>query len=122
MQRQTAVTAYMKSKQLLLFVFEQQDSLLPSSCGILTAEQRQTAVTAYLPNKQLLLFVFGRQQYKGLTFSDESDNDGFFASGDKSEPQLRIPGEVDLARLRYVVLILLIRSINWRTPVHVTVT
>ena len=45
--RQTAVTAYFSSKQLLLFVFELQDSLLPSSTGILTAVQRQTAVPAY---------------------------------------------------------------------------
>ena len=35
-QRQTTVTAYLYSKQLLLFVFELQDSLLPSSTGILT--------------------------------------------------------------------------------------
>ena len=46
-QKQTAVTAYLKSKLLLLFAFELQDSLLPSSTGILTAVQRQTAVTSY---------------------------------------------------------------------------
>ena len=45
---QKAATAYLKSKQLLLFVFELQDSLLPSSTGMLTAVQRQTAVTADL--------------------------------------------------------------------------
>ena len=55
MQRQTAVTAYLKSKQLLLFFFELQDSLLPSSTGILEFLQRQTAVTAYLKSEQLLL-------------------------------------------------------------------
>ena len=60
-QRQTAVTAYLQSKQLLLFVFELQDPLLPSSTGILTAVQRQTAVTAYLESGQLLLFVFEMQ-------------------------------------------------------------
>ena len=54
-------TAHFKSKQLLLFVFELQDSLLPSSTGILTAVQRRTAVTAYLSSKQLLLFVFELQ-------------------------------------------------------------
>ena len=54
-QRQTAVTAYFIS---MLFVFELQDSLLPSSNGILTAVQRQTAVTAYLTSKQLALFYF----------------------------------------------------------------
>ena len=61
--RQTAVTAYFTSKQLLLFVFELQDSLLPSSTGILTTEQRQTAVTAHLysKHKQLLLFIFELQ-------------------------------------------------------------
>ena len=58
MQIQTAVTTYLKSKQVLLFDFELQDSLLPSSTDILTAVQRQTAVAAYLSSKQLLLFVF----------------------------------------------------------------
>ena len=33
-QRQTAVTAYFSCDQLLLFVFELQDPLLPSSTGI----------------------------------------------------------------------------------------
>ena len=61
MQGQTAVTAYLKSEQLLQFVFELQDSLLPSSTGILNAAQRQTAVTAYLKREQLLLFVFQLQ-------------------------------------------------------------
>ena len=55
-QRQTAVTADLKSQQSLLFVFELQDSLLPSSTGILTAMQRQTAVAAYLKREQLLPF------------------------------------------------------------------
>ena len=49
LQRQTAVTAYFKNEQLLLFVCALQDSLLPSSNGILTALlQRQAAVAAYL--------------------------------------------------------------------------
>ena len=47
MRRQIEVAAYFTSKQLLLFVYKLQDSLLPSSTGILTAVQRQTAVTAY---------------------------------------------------------------------------
>ena len=51
------VTAYFSSKQLLLFVVELQDSLLPSSAAILTAVQRQTTVIAYFSSKQLLLFV-----------------------------------------------------------------
>ena len=61
MKRQTAVADYFSSKQLLLFVFELQDSLLPSSTDILTAVQRQTAVTAYFSSNQLLLFVFELQ-------------------------------------------------------------
>ena len=48
----------LEKKRLLLFVFELQDSLLPSSTDILTAMQRQTAVTAHLKSKQLLLFFF----------------------------------------------------------------
>ena len=49
MQSQTAVTAsFLSSKQLLLLVFELQDSLLPSSNGILTPVQRQTTVPVYL--------------------------------------------------------------------------
>ena len=38
-----------------------QESLLPSSTGILTAVQKITAVTAYFTSKQLLLFVFELQ-------------------------------------------------------------
>ena len=45
-----------RQNQLLLLVFELQDSLLPSSTG--TAVQRQTAVTAYFSSKQSLLFAF----------------------------------------------------------------
>ena len=71
-QRKEAVTAHFISQQLLLFAFawtlrqtafsfELQDSLLPSSSGIMTAVQRQTAVAAYLKSKQLLLFVFQLQ-------------------------------------------------------------
>ena len=58
---QTAVTADISSKQLLLFVFALQDSLLSSSTGILTAMQRQTSVTADISSKQLLPFVFEMQ-------------------------------------------------------------
>ena len=68
MQRQTAVIAYLSSKQLLLFVFELQDSILPLSNGIglLTAMQRQTAVTGYCISKQLLLFVLARENRADL--------------------------------------------------------
>ena len=55
-QRQTAVSAYFTSQQLLLFV-------LRSVCHYSIAEenlaaQRQTAVTAYFTSQQLLLFAF----------------------------------------------------------------
>ena len=56
-QSQTTVTAYIASKQLLL-IFGLQESLLPSSNGVMTAVQKQTAVTAYFANEQLLLFAF----------------------------------------------------------------
>ena len=46
LQRQTQVTAYFTSKQLLLFVFD--------------VRLRRTAVSAYYTSKQLLLFVFAR--------------------------------------------------------------
>ena len=58
MLRQTAVNIYFTSKQLPLFVFELRDSLLPSSTGILSAEQRQTAITAHFTSKHLQLFAF----------------------------------------------------------------
>ena len=40
-----------------------QNSILPSSTGIMTAVQRQPAVTAYFTSEQLLLFVFELQDY-----------------------------------------------------------
>ena len=52
-QRQTAVTAYFTSKQLLLFAF--------------VMYQRQTAVTAYFTSQQLLLFVFTIQNRPLIT-------------------------------------------------------
>ena len=44
---QTAVTAYLKSKQLLLFTFTAYSE-----------EQKQITVSGYLKRKQLLLFAF----------------------------------------------------------------
>ena len=61
LESQTALTAHLKSQQML-FVFELHDYLLPSSTGILTASQRRTAVTAYMKSKQLLLFVLELQK------------------------------------------------------------
>ena len=52
LQRQTEVTAYLKSKQLLLIAFAND------------VMQRKTTVTAYLKSKQLLLFVFANAVYK----------------------------------------------------------
>ena len=78
-QRQTAVTAYFSSKQLLLFVFARRSVCQYSMAEENPAAQRQTAVAAnycYMPlfgrqwqaavavdfsNKQLLLFAFARQ-------------------------------------------------------------
>ena len=57
-QRQTTVTAYLKSKQLLLFVFAWRSVCQYSMAEENHAAQRQKAVTAYLKSKQLLLFVF----------------------------------------------------------------
>ena len=57
-QRQTAVAAYLKSKQLLLFVFAWRSVCQYSMVEENIAAQRQTAVAAYLQSQQLLLFVF----------------------------------------------------------------
>ena len=57
-QRQTAVTAYFTSKQLLLFVFARRSVSQYSMAEDNPAVQRQTAVTAHFTIKQLLLFVF----------------------------------------------------------------
>ena len=51
MQRQTAVTADLKSKQLLLFVFANKQYI---------TVQRQIAVTAQFKRMLLLLFVMTR--------------------------------------------------------------
>ena len=60
-KRQTAVTAYFSSKQLLLFVSGGQSVCQYSKAEEIPAAQRQTAVTAYFSSKQLLLFVCGGQ-------------------------------------------------------------
>ena len=46
-QRQTAVTVYLKRKQLLLFVFARRSVCHYSMAEDNAAAQRQTAVTAY---------------------------------------------------------------------------
>ena len=53
---QTAVTASLGNKQLLLFAFTRISQIGHTSITI----PRQTAVTAYLESKQLLLFVSSR--------------------------------------------------------------
>ena len=60
-QRQTAVTAYYTSKQLLLFVFVRWSVCQYSMAEENPAAQRQTAVTDDLKSKQLLLFAFDLQ-------------------------------------------------------------
>ena len=57
-QRQTAVTGYFSSKQLLLFVFARRSVCQYSMAEENPAAQRQTVVTDYLESKQLLLFAF----------------------------------------------------------------
>ena len=54
-QRQTAVPAYLKSKQLLLLV------LIPIS--VLHFSAKQTAVTAYPLSKLFMLFAFAGRNY-----------------------------------------------------------
>ena len=51
-QRHTAVTAYFKSRQLLLFAFARQSVCQYSMAKKNPASQRQTAVTAYFKIKQ----------------------------------------------------------------------
>ena len=58
LQRQAAVTAHLKSKQLLLFVFARRSVCQYSMAEENPAAQRQTTVTAYFNSKHLLLFVF----------------------------------------------------------------
>ena len=64
-QRQTALTADLKSKQLLLFVFARRSVCQYSMAEENSAARRQAAVIADLKSKQLLLFVFVLQ-YIGL--------------------------------------------------------
>ena len=53
-QRQTAVTAYFSSKQLLLFAFAWQNNQI-------TTVQIQKAVSAYITSKQILPSGFADQ-------------------------------------------------------------
>ena len=58
-QRQTAVTAYFSSKQLLLFVFELQDSFLPSSTWLWdlcrACNQQEEGYTFISPSRYLIV-------------------------------------------------------------------
>ena len=56
-QKQTAVTAYFSSKQLLLLVFARRSVCQYSMAEENHGDQRQTAVTVYLKSEQLLLFA-----------------------------------------------------------------
>ena len=71
-QRQIAVAAYLKSKQLLLFVFALRSVCQYSMAEDDSATQRQTAVTAYFTSKQLLLFVFAWRSVCQFTMAEEN--------------------------------------------------
>ena len=60
-QRQAAVTADLKSKPLLLFVFARRSVFQHSMAEENPASQRQTTVTAYLKSQHLLLFVIAKR-------------------------------------------------------------
>ena len=68
----TAVTAFLKSKQLLLFVFTRRSVCQYSMAEENPAAQRQTTVTAYLKSKQLLLFVFARRSECQYSMAEEN--------------------------------------------------
>ena len=72
---QTAVAAYFKSKQLLLFVFAiVRACFLEVSKQILlfiSASPKQPAVSVYLESEQLLLFVFARRSVCQYSMAEE---------------------------------------------------
>ena len=72
MQRQTTVTAYFSSKQLLLCPFVSRSLCQYSMAEENPAAQRQTSVTVYLPSKQLLLFVFARRSVCQYSMAEEN--------------------------------------------------
>ena len=72
LQRQTAVTVYFTSKQLLLFVFAWRSVCQYSMAEENHAAQRQTAVTAYFTSKQLQLFVFARRSVCQYSMAEEN--------------------------------------------------
>ena len=71
-QRQTAVTAYLSSKRLPLFVFAWRSVCQYSMAEENPAAQRQTAVTAYFTGKQLLLFVFAWRSVCQYSMAEEN--------------------------------------------------
>ena len=66
---QTAVTAYLKGKQLMLFVFARRSLCQYSMAEENPAAQRQTAIAAYLKSMQLLLFAFATLLHSAKTNS-----------------------------------------------------
>ena len=71
-RRQTTVTAYFTSEQLLLFVFARRSVCQYSMAEENPAVQRQTAVTVYFTGKQLLLFDFARRSVCQYSMSEEN--------------------------------------------------
>ena len=71
-QRQTAVTAYLSSERLPLFVFAWRSVCQYSMAEENPAAQRQTAVTAYFTGKQLLLFVFAWRSVCQYSMAEEN--------------------------------------------------
>ena len=71
-QRQTAVTAHLRSGHLLLFVFARRSVCQYSMAEENPATQIQTAVTAYFQRKQLLLFVFARRSACQHSMAEEN--------------------------------------------------
>ena len=65
-QRQTAVTALLKRKLLLLFVFARRSACQYSMAEDNPAAERQTAVTAYLKKKQQCISVYCRSSHNRL--------------------------------------------------------
>ena len=73
-QRQTAVTAYFTSNQLLLLDFARRSACQYSMAEENRATQRQTAVAAYFTSEQLLLFVLTKLIWSTLDISNFSSN------------------------------------------------
>ena len=99
-QRQTAVTVYLKSKQLLLFVFAWLSVCQYSMAEENPAAQRQTAVTVYLKSKQLLLFVFLRLYCSARTCHEHGGGGGIMLCVTYFHVNMHDPGSYWLFYIR----------------------